>query len=560
MGIKSIKIINLLSFDELIINDFSDVNCIIGKNNVGKSNLLKLLKYFYLKLDNKKEITPNLNSSYSSFGSISIVYDTSRIKNIVTSRKVNGSKFFKHIYNLLFKDQVASLFEDFFSINNNIKTFKDIKESDLEVKSTYELTLKINSDDSTEWSVKDKDIRNLLNFLYPFFEVETRHIDLYDWEKLWYIISKLKSFNLDKLKNDDIVNFFDSSISEDSKSYSEYVNKIDEIIDISKYSYREKVLNYIKVGLKGHTFTISGEELTYQSDGTNSYKYIELLLTLLIALTRREYITPTIYIDEPETGLHPKRNEELISKIYDVYKSFKKTKSVREAGKYKTPYPIIMLSTHSPNVLKYVIKLFGVNQQVLHFSKKHNGSTKFAKMNSKYSNKRFLNVFSDNEARLFFSDFILFVEGATEIEVFGNMKLLDCFPGLKKVDVYQNTDLTMNYMNPSYANLSIPYLVLYDADKFVSFDVNKQELSLKKKPINIGKCYKKVKRSYYGSDQDCQKLSIETLIINKNRDYKSDPRKIKFIEGDLRSYVYSVNNYILRDNNIMLASTTIVVN
>ncbi|EAQ2328059.1 hypothetical protein E3J31_17225, partial [Salmonella enterica] len=41
MGIKSIKIKNLLSYDEIHISDIKDINCIIGRNNTGKSNLLK---------------------------------------------------------------------------------------------------------------------------------------------------------------------------------------------------------------------------------------------------------------------------------------------------------------------------------------------------------------------------------------------------------------------------------------------------------------------------------------------------------------------------------------
>jgi len=543
MGIKSIKIVNLLSFDELIINDFMDINCIIGKNNAGKSNLLKLLRFFYSKLDGVRELPPSLNSSYSSYGSISIVYDTTRIKDIVTSKK-NNSNFLKHIYNVLFKGEPKGFVRGFFDVGYKRKT-------------TYELTLKVNSDDSTEWSIKDKSIRNILNFLYPFFEVETRHIDLYDWDKLWFIISKLKTFNVNKLQHDDVVKFFDTSISEDSKSYSDYVDKIDGIIDISKYSYREKVLNYIKVGMKGHTFMVSGEELTFQSDGTNSYKYIELLLTLLISLTRREYITPTIYIDEPETGLHPKRNEELIYRLYEVYKSFKKTKNEREIGKYKTPYPKILFSTHSPNILKYVIKLFDSTQQVLHFSKKNNSSTKVAKMNSQYDDKRFLNVFSDNEARLFFSDFILFVEGATELEVFGNLRLLDEFPVLKRIDVYQNDNVTLKYTNPSYANLSIPYLVLYDADKLIDFNVVNNKISYKNGAINVGDLYKKVSRSYCGSNGYDQKKHIKVIMENGEKNYSPDPKRIKFINPILRDTIASINKNILIPNNVMLNATTI---
>ena len=73
MSLKSIKIQNLLSFEELHIKKFEDVNCIIGRNNVGKSNLLKLINYFYQKLDNEKVLPPELKSRYSSCGIISIV-------------------------------------------------------------------------------------------------------------------------------------------------------------------------------------------------------------------------------------------------------------------------------------------------------------------------------------------------------------------------------------------------------------------------------------------------------------------------------------------------------
>jgi len=90
VSIKSIKIKNLLSFDELIINDFKNINCIVGRNNSGKSNLLKLIRFFYHKLEDKRELPPTLNSKYSTFGTITIIYDTSRIKQ-------NFKKFLKNI-------------------------------------------------------------------------------------------------------------------------------------------------------------------------------------------------------------------------------------------------------------------------------------------------------------------------------------------------------------------------------------------------------------------------------------------------------------------------------
>lgn len=65
-----------------------------------------------------------------------------------------------------------------------------------------------------------------------------------------------------------------------------------------------------------------------QSDGTNSFKYIEIFLSLLISLTRRDYITPIVFIDEAEIGLHPKKSELLIENLHDIYMSFKKTKKL----------------------------------------------------------------------------------------------------------------------------------------------------------------------------------------------------------------------------------------
>lgn len=103
MGIKSIRIKNILSFDDVYIDSFEDFNLIIGRNNSGKSNLLKVFKYFYEKLDEQRSIPLTLNSNYTPSGIITITYDTTRIKKIVTSTN-NNSRFHKHIYNTLFKE------------------------------------------------------------------------------------------------------------------------------------------------------------------------------------------------------------------------------------------------------------------------------------------------------------------------------------------------------------------------------------------------------------------------------------------------------------------------
>ncbi len=436
MSIESIKVSNLLSFDNLIISKFEDINCIVWINNAGKSNLLKLLRFFYNKLDRKRELPPLLNNNYSAYGTISIKYRiTKRIK-----------KRFKDKENI-------DLFKNDDSLSSNW-----IKLDDIENDPFFDLTLKINSNDSVEWSIKDYKTLNTINYLYPFFDIEGRHISLYNWDKLWHLISSLKSFNIKKLEE---ITFDKEKLKKDStyNEYKEYINKINSTIQTSKYTYRDKVLTYIKMGLIGDDFLINNEGLDIQSDGTNSYMFIETFLKLLINLTRREYITPTIYIDEPEVGLHPKKCEELIDNLYEVY--------INDLT--KTPYPIIIFATHSPHIIKQVIKEFSGNQQVLHFHKKDNLPTIVNVLNSKFEDK-FLNIFSDNESRLFFSKFILFVEGETELEVFGNKELNRKFNILRQIDVYKSSSNVLgSNINPSNTNSSIPYLFLFDADKIYEF-------------------------------------------------------------------------------------------
>ncbi|MDM5264577.1 retron Eco8 family effector endonuclease [Sulfurovum sp. XTW-4] len=528
MAVKSIKIKNLLSFDELMIDNFEDITCIVGMNNSGKSNLLKLIRFFYNKLDGKRELPPTLNSNYSTFGTITITYlISSRIKKQL---KKQGKKN-------LFKDKKNS---------SSFWTYID----DINHDTFYDLTLKIHSNDLVEWSIVDYEILYTIRYLFPFFDIEARHIDLHNWDKLWQIVSSLKSFNLKKLEQ--------SFFSQKNTEYTNYLNILNSTIETTKYTYKEKVLAYIKIGLEGDKFLIENQNLETQSDGTNAHKFIELSLKLFILLTRREYITPIIYIDEPELGLHPKRNEELIENIYKIYND----------NKSKTPYPTIIFATHSPNIVKQTIKLFNSNQQILHFSKKNDTPTIVQKMNSTYDDRRFLNIFSDNEARLFFSNFIFFVEGETELEIFQNKKIIEKFSKLRKIDVYATNNVVLKYINPSYANTAIPYLILYDADKILDIDLEKNKINLKNEVVNFNKLKKKYNNSY----RNFKNKSVHNDVLKAINTYLSiieNPKlKIKkkmYIESftyNGKNYSYNnlmeyCNEYIFKRENKFFTRTTI---
>jgi predicted ATP-dependent endonuclease of OLD family len=555
MSIKSIRIKNLLSFEDAYIADFKDINCIVGQNNAGKSNLLALLNYFYASLRQERVVPPSLYSNYSAMGSITIEYDTTRLKKVVTSKGIKNP-YFRHIYNTLFSRKNNLL---------GLAAFAEFIKEHNRKKSKYFLTLIVKKDNSICWSTKNKDVLEIINRIYPFFFIDTRHINLYDWSKIWETISQLKFLNMNALQRQDLVGFIDDKVSKRSGSYKDYVEKVNEITSTSAYNYQEKVLNYVKVGLKGHTFNIEGEDLQQQSDGTNSHKFLELFLSLMIALTRREFITPTVFVDEPEVGLHPKRNEQLIYRLHSIYTSFQKTKGEREVGRYATPYPRIIFSTHSPNIIKTVVKLFkGENEhQVLHFKKGRNESTSIRLIKSHYDDPRFLNIFSDNEARLFFSKFILFVEGETELEIFGNLRLVSKFDKLRDIDVYAANDVHLNAISPSKSNLPIPFLILYDSDHFLDCRLDKTgsetrgKLNIITKKVDLGKIEKHLKCSFFGSKDYAVRKAIGVVKKAVTSPKSLNENHTDFTLFNIGFFVNYANRNIFKSQNISFNATTI---
>lgn len=464
MTINAIHIENILSFEKVTIDDINTFNCIIGRNNVGKSNLLKAIAFFYKKLDNSHIATPELNSNYTPSGFITISYDLSRLYKITSSDRNRNKPFFKNIYNLFFSNVKE------YQQLNNLSHFASIPETT----PTYELTLKIYSNGGAEWKEKNKKKLSLINYLFPFFYIDSRHIDLHNWDELWTLVSKIKSFNVDAIDNANLKDSIDTLTSSSGK-FKKYTDLLQENLPLGHYSHREKLLSLAKSTLTSNHFECNGLKTNYQSDGTNSFHYITTYIKMILILSKGEFIHPFIYIDEPEIGLHPKMCEEL---VYEIYTTYKSSNFYENGEEYVTPLPSFFMSTHSPNILKETIKKFNEQHSILHFSKV-NGVTKISKLSSKFAERKFLNIFSDNEARLFFSNFILFVEGATELELFGHRLLQKTFPALTKIDIYQcENNVISEAINPSRIQSAIPYLYLYDADKF--YELNKTKLDNEK--------------------------------------------------------------------------------
>ncbi|MGR6771472.1 retron Eco8 family effector endonuclease [Pectobacterium brasiliense] len=550
MSIKSISIKNILSFDIIEIKDIKDLTCIIGRNNVGKSNLLKVISFFYSQLENKRELPPELFSNYGMQGEIEITYDLSRIRRIVLSSTGKKNKFFNHIYNSFF-----DIFGELINDNNSSKTY-DVGEE-------YKLKLIVNKNGSIEWSEKESERRSIINYLFPFFEVDARHLNLHDWDKLWELIIKIKSFKLSGVSHNTIRDFYDEQIAQGSDEFSQFIALIENSINIKKYTHKEKLLSLIKASLPGDTFYSSGSLAIKQSDGTNSFNYIDTALKLLITLTRREYISPIIFIDEPEVGLHPKKSEQLINNLHTTVQKSKKNTNNRPVN---TPFPKIILSTHSPNIVKETIRKFKDKQSIYNMNN-FDGSSKVFKLKSTYENNQFLTKFSDNEARLFFSNFILFVEGATEEELFANEDLQKLYPVLKYIDVYQCADNVISEtINPSCTNASIPYLFLYDIDKAFSFKktnkLNQLQIDLKNTSsiMNFSQQALSKDRLYYKKGYSLEHKKMVELI-DKIKNYHDRFFRIRsnFVDFKERSSFQTLQSLIrqyVKDRNVNILFNT----
>lgn len=540
---KKIEITNLLSFDNLLVEDLNDLNCIVGRNNVGKSNLLKVLKFFYNKLDGKEELPPKLNSNYSYKGSISITFDLTRIYRI--ARKKPTNQYFALIIRKLIPLHMRSIFTLMRYDNDH---------------TTYTLVLNIYNDGKVKWSTNDKQTLNLILYLFPFFHIEPRHMNLHEWDSLWDLISRLKSFNLSNIDEQSVINFFDKSINANGdNSYKKYIADLNDTISTRQSTQKEKVLSYIKAGLKGYRFEIDENDLKYHSDGTNSFHFIKTFLKILITISRREYITPFVFIDEPELGLHPKMNEVLIQ---DIYTSYKYSKN----GDDRITRPRVFLTTHSPNIVKEIIKKFRVNQRIYCFQKKTDSKTTISKLNSTYDNESFINIFSDNEARLFFSDFILFVEGESELEVFGNMKLTEHFSHLKNIDLYKcSNNVIGERVNPSYSNTAIPYMFLFDADKAISIKGEPKKLSLELqkngnyfdfKTESLKAEYNRYKMGF-SKNYKARKENLACLISSKKKPVEVNKTSQDFTDKSGFERIFMAVKNQLLNKNIYINRTTL---
>ncbi|MGS3377095.1 retron Eco8 family effector endonuclease, partial [Klebsiella pneumoniae] len=206
-----------------------------------------------------------------------------------------------------------------------------------------------------------------------------------------------------------------------------------------------------------------------------------------------------------------------------------------------------------------IIRLFkGEGEHyIFHFSLGAHRITKICLLNSRFKDKRFLNIFSDNEARLFFSEFILFVEGETELELFGNLELINKFSFLNRVDVYKTNEVLLRAMNPRNSNAPIPYLTVYDADKLVTYDFQDRRFKFRSKEINLLDIYKRYSCTPFFSPNYQNKRILSNIIKIDGVELELDENGISYKKLDLPAFIARCNRVLYKTDRIHMAPSTI---
>jgi len=499
MPITKIKLKNIKSLKNIDIS-FSDVSCLIGENGTGKSNIIKALKHFY---DNLNESKPDFslfdkNNPYNDYFEISVTYDLDRLLKI-TQNNVERQlleqvhPFFKKVLELIF---------DFVDEEHQIS-----------------VTLKQYKNNTQEWNIP-YDVRNFLKSNFPIYFIQARQIELKDWNNLWEVIGDMSKFReTDGMYFEEQIkimleNTFGEKFTKDLR-YIQEVFKNNEV-NLNPFASRQKFSQIYQLQLGGKQFKHKDENLDYFSDGMNAYNYLKILISVVGKMTQAKLKEPSIVVDEPEIGLHPKYADDLINCF------IANSKSIR-----------IIIASHSSRMVKNIMSI--PHGCLYHLSLKQK-YTVIRKMRG-FTNIRENNIMSEKEASFYFSRCILFVEGATELELFTNTELRELFPVLWEVEVYSydSDNVKLKLTHPNEKNTSIPYLLLLDMDKIISFQQKNKKFFMKGDSYNPLKneMIEQKEHFYYG-------IKRSATLHTRNR-----------IKGLLRKTSFEPNrywNYIEADN------------
>lgn len=546
MPIKYIEIRNMKSIRKEVI-DLDDINFFLGHNGAGKSNILKAVNYFYCNLvENNVDTTLfDKNNQFNKFFEISIEYDFSAISKKINSIRSNG-----------LTDQVKGFvkkydfYQSVFSKDNKVK-----------------LTLRQFKDNTKEWlvndiSVKNSPLKSIKNFenhffklraliknMFPVYHTDVRNLNLTNWENIWSIVGDLCKVDIDdkdKTQNSIQEMLYEILGAKHKKMHRSIKNSLEENhIQLKEFNSKEQFSTIYKMHYNGEKFNYKNFDLSYFSDGNNSFNYLNVLISIISNISKHKLKEPLVIIDEPEMGLYQKHIDSLTDQIVKI----------RKSGQ-------VIISTHSARMIRNIMKS-ECSSNVYHLILQ-NEYTIVSKMKELIDDKERYRI-TEKEASYYFSRGILFVEGETELEVFQNENLAEIFPILNKIDVSLGgaNNIILNLSSPEKRNTNIPYLVLLDFDKILTFHKragkyhNKFTLCNSKiNPLSDKNFKNAIKEKYlYGHKRLAthrKRVEIKEFLSNEtftfdNDWFYSNEDKYKNIKRDIKDYCLNYNVFLVDD-------------
>lgn len=506
---------------------FSQINMLIGENGAGKSNILEAINYFYDNLTKQNIRTDifDVNNHYSNEVKIIFEYDLSEFVKISKSNYNESISLFEN--NPEEKIKYNSYYRKIISMSTQLKNNK----LNVELKQIKNLQIK--------WNIP-YDIRLILKNLFPMFYIDIRNINVKKWDYIWDILGELGKVS--NYERKDIQEKVTNILSNESKELSKKIKEIENIffkakVNVESTNSRDYAKNLFKVFFSGEVIHQNERKLDYYSVGTNSVKYIELVLQATDAISKIKMKEPLILFDEPEISLHMKYIDKL-------------TESMLE-----TNYRLrIILSTHSPRMVKNMI----INSD--------NASLYNVKMINKYSDIKKMKNFTkfsyqskfrvyDDYINSYFSEIVLFVEGETELELFSNPYVKLLFPKLTNVDVFKGMSdkPILNIMDPKKVKTNTKYIYLIDMDKAIRYDINKNKITLNEYFNNNSKeCYmyrnKKQNIPYiYHQRKRIEAIVNKTTILYDDVFYSTEDKYYYKLIELIKQYLLYYNIYTLQN-------------
>lgn len=526
MALVRVKIENYKSIKKCDIT-INDLSLLIGANGSGKSNVLSAITYFYDNLIYEKydDKVYDLNNKFSNQVTITFYYD---FTDFVKISKSNNPEF-----DFLNDDNEKSKYTDYY---NAIRTLAEKDSNNIVSVKMSQIKGK-----PIKWNLPFES-RLIIWSLFPVFYVDTRKLDITEWSVVWDTLGELgKVSNMERENLESSIRHIINDNLETKKKISS-LQKIFDSAELTTVKYKSKdfAKNFAKIYLSGEKLYQRGKSLEYFSAGTNSVKYIELLLRTINEIAKIKMKHPIVLFDEPEISLHPSYIDELSEAI------------LNDENRCR-----LIISTHSSRLAKNMLT---GSRDISIFNIVLNGHYSFVKKMRNYSNYSPKSKYrvTDEHINAYFAKAILFVEGETELELFSNPFLKTLFPQLKNIDVYKAMAEApvLDIMHPNKINTDIPYICLVDMDKIYLYDISKKKLSLRKE-------YFKGRKKEQLFFKNKHEKGIYLFHVYKRIEAMATKLKIHYYkpfygceDGNYKEFCNVLHEYFL-NYNIFLASTTI---